>query len=271
MARLTKNGYKRKMIVFGAFLFMSIALTVTGFAAWVMSTNAKSEGAGNVEVGVVAEGNLTIALDDDVKFGNFSFEPVQGDTSGRVRQEKDPDGEGPLVAPYESLSLTISGKVGPVEYLDTFTCEIILPQGFAKAVELNYIVLPEGTQSTNSDGTISIVKEISLPAGAATGEKEFEVTIEFGWGSAFQVIESGAAENLNPSEYFDHELSFAADKYPDTAEGNANVKKVLEDLRACVYNYYEELNADGANREDVINAHKDDVLKYKVVLTATAN
>lgn len=41
MAKLTKNSYKRKVILFGVLLFMSIALISTGFAAWIMSTNAK--------------------------------------------------------------------------------------------------------------------------------------------------------------------------------------------------------------------------------------
>ena len=76
MARLTRNGYKRKMIVFGAFLFMSIALTVTGFAAWVMSTNAKNDqNQANVEVGVVQEGNLTITLTETSAPVKLIFDP----------------------------------------------------------------------------------------------------------------------------------------------------------------------------------------------------
>ena len=40
MARLTRNSYKRKIILFAVFVFISIALISTGFAAWVMSNDA---------------------------------------------------------------------------------------------------------------------------------------------------------------------------------------------------------------------------------------
>lgn len=42
MAKLTRNSYKRKIILFGVIVFMSIALISTGFAAWVMSQEKKA-------------------------------------------------------------------------------------------------------------------------------------------------------------------------------------------------------------------------------------
>ena len=62
--KITRNSYKRKIILFGIILFISIALISTGFTVWVMSTGAKEESEGGVEIGVVADANITI---DDLK------------------------------------------------------------------------------------------------------------------------------------------------------------------------------------------------------------
>ena len=64
MAKLTRNSYKRKIILFGVIVFMSIALISTGFAAWVMSQEKKASTNGNVTVGAVTEGNIEITLDE---------------------------------------------------------------------------------------------------------------------------------------------------------------------------------------------------------------
>ena len=265
MARLTRNGYKRKMIVFGAFLFMSIALTVTGFAAWVMSTNAKNDqNQANVEVGVVQEGNLTITLTEPATPVKLIFDPKEDDTTGRVRKDSE-------ATEFENLTFTVKGKVSPIEYLANLKYELVLPAGMQKAVEYGYIVLPEGC--SYAEGTTA-GKVIYQPSGVVSGDHEFTIVITFQWGAAFN--------GLNPGEYFDSTESFTS--YPDTAEGNAKVKKVLEDLRAMVYGYYDLFFvSDGETvdytqpvsdsaRAAVIEAHKNDAAPtYKLVITATAN
>ena len=62
MAKLTRNSYKRKIILFGVFVFMSIALISTGFAAWVMSQNAKEEVSGNVNVSTMTDASVSIKI-----------------------------------------------------------------------------------------------------------------------------------------------------------------------------------------------------------------
>ena len=81
MAKLTRNSYKRKIILFGVFVFMSIALISTGFAAWVMSADDKVEDDGNVDVGVVKDSTIDIIFDDEdyIKNFEFLFEPAAGD------------------------------------------------------------------------------------------------------------------------------------------------------------------------------------------------
>lgn len=267
MPRLTRNGYKRKMIVFGAFLFMSIALTVSGFAAWVMSANAKNDqNQANVEVGVVTDANLKITITEPESPVKIVFEPLFSDNSGRVRRELDA-----TAAECENLTFTVKGKIGPIDYLDNLSYELVLPEGMKKAVEANYIVLPAG--SSYAEGT-GLGVEVYRPTGAdLSGEREFVITITFQWGSAFN--------NMNPGEYFDNAASFT--NYPKTDAGNAKIKKVLEDFRAMVYDYYDEffVEVDGApdytkpksdsERAAVIEAHKNDAAPtYKLVITATA-
>ena len=61
--RLTRKSYRRKLIMFGFSVFMSLALTATGFAAWIISTNAQADGTVGVNVATINQGNLKVTLD----------------------------------------------------------------------------------------------------------------------------------------------------------------------------------------------------------------
>ena len=100
MARkMTRNSYKRRIIVIGIMVFACIALISTGFAAWIISTNATAEQNGNISVGKVTDSSITIE-DVQLSSSNFYFEPAEGDTTGRIRNN-DTD-------PSESLSVTVN-------------------------------------------------------------------------------------------------------------------------------------------------------------------
>lgn len=244
MARLTRNSYKRKIILFGVFVFMSIALISTGFAAWVMSADDKVENDGNVDVGLVNDSTIDIVLDDleGIEAFSFLFEPAPGDVKAegnRVHLEEVTDG----VAPSENLKLTITGHITNPGNLkeNGLTILLTLPVGMQKAVELNYIVLPDCVVET----PVTVEEDGS-----------FEYTIEIKWGSAFK--------GMNPSLYFDEDETGAA-------VSNAEVRKTLENLRACVYDYYDELNAASADRAAVIASHaSDDMPKFKLTIKAIA-
>ena len=240
MARLTRNSYKRKIILFGVFVFMSIALISTGFAAWVMSSDAEDTTQGNVSVGIVNDASLKINVTNkaDLEAFTFLFEPAKDDNTGRVRLDSDDP-------KTEELTFTIEGNITNAEILadNGFTIEMLLPEGMQKAIELNYIVAPE---------CVGEAKVITLD-----GEGNFSYTLTFKWGTAF--------EGINPSLYFDNDED-------GLAVSDAEVKTILEDLRACVFNYYDELNTPGANRAEVIQAHEADELpKFEVKLIAKAN
>ena len=246
MARLTRNSYKRKIILFAVFVFISIALISTGFAAWVMSSDAQLDASGNVEVGLVSDSSLKIELtyeENDVKIENFSFlfEPAAGDKTGRVRLDND--------ELSESLVYTIKGKISNPQILaeNGLTIKMGLPEGMQKAIDLNYIVAPE---CASSEKVITV-----------EDDGTFEYKLEFKWGSAFG--------DINPSLYFDNNEE-------GLKVSDADVKIILENLRACVYNYYDALTADGANRAEIIAQYDGEgetvaTPKFKVTLVAKAN
>ncbi|MGM9900319.1 MAG: hypothetical protein ACI32E_07070 [Bacilli bacterium] len=287
MAKLTRNSYKRKVILFGVLIFISIALISTGFAAWVMSTNSKKDvDQGNISVGTVTDSSLTF---NEVLISNkdIYFEPAADDYSGRVRLGS---GEG---VHAESLKTTVTGNVTPKAYLGQLKVYLVVTEGVYNALTgtSNYITLEtaDGAKMSTEDlqkllvkGTMNSEGKIEYSSAALEGKGlilytsgsepvfsnanysvntsdpdkvSFTINVNFGWGSTFG--------NVNPSKYYDE---VEAGK----AISDNMVKKTLEDFRAELYGYKAAL--DGAeNRDEVITAHAGDKLQFQVVLSATAN
>lgn len=247
MARLTKNSYKRKIILFGVLVFMSIALISTGFAAWVMSTNATNDDVtGNVTVGTIKDGNLTISnvvISSDAK--SFKFEPLATDNTGRVRFDTE-TGES------ESLKITIKGEVAPIEFLGELKYEIVIPESVKAASDAGYIVLPDS--ASTAQGTGGTVYSFT----PGTGTLEFEFEIEFKWGAKFG--------EMNPGLYYD-------DDENGKLVADTEVKQALEDFRAILYGYDTELvGLDPVEREAKIAEHKSDAgPQFQVYITAKSN
>lgn len=203
MAKITRNSYKRKIIMFGIMLFVSIALISTGFAAWVLSTQAKKDGKGNVTVASVTDASFVITFDkitdqygtvitnaDELK---FSFEPVKDDNSGRVRW----DGTN-----CENLVLTFEGTVTNYKYLGTFNVKMGISDDIQKLVNEGYITLPS-CATTDGKYIYSTVDSTSVESGGVIsfteqedGTAKFTYKIAFGWGEKFG--------GVNPSLYYDN-------------------------------------------------------------------
>lgn len=254
MARLTRNSYKRKIIMFGIFIFAAIALISTGFAAWVMSTNAKdSTGPGNVSVGTVTDASLEININNKNAVGSFIFEPSEGDITGRVRVDE--------TGAHESLKVTLTGTVAPKKYLKTLIIKLSVVEtdtnnetkftaGIKKAAELGYIDLPKEYFSETG-------KVIQFTGNDDGDNYSINETISFAWGKSF--------EGVNPSIYYDENEE--GKKVSDD-----EVKKTLEDLRACIYGYYDELYAQDADREQVIKNHANDTApQFIITIEAKTN
>ena len=210
MVKMTRKSYKRRKIILGVSLFSSVALVSTGFAAWVLASQAEAIESGNITVGTVSDSSIKIS---NVQFkddnDSFIFEPKEEDTAGRVRN----DGVN-----FENLSVTVTGEISPNTYVSSATIEMEVPEGITAAIGKNYLVLP--TCATSAQ-TLTLNPKESPDETVST----FEYTITFVWGSAFN--------GKNPGEYYDED---EAGKLVD----DETMKSTLEDLKTCIYNSQEE-------------------------------
>ena len=276
--KITRNSYKRKIILFGLFLFISIALISTGFTVWVMSTGAKEDFEGGVEIGVVSDANITITdlkiykevietvvdpetnISKDVKQLSevaknkfiFDFEPLASDNTGRVRYSKG--------GAYESLVLVVKAFISPREYVGKVTIKLEVPQGVIDAAEQGYITLPECATIMGGDLCIELeegddellAETIKNHRGedVPTGRLLLNYRIEFGWGEKFG--------GMNPGLYYD--------SHPEgMLIENSKVKEQLEKFRSLVYGY--EYKPDATDEE--LLAHASPL--YKLTITANIN
>ena len=212
MAKLTRNSYKRKIILFGVIVFMSIALISTGFAAWVMSQEKKKSTSGNVTVGAVTEGNIEVIL-DELTVKDFKFEPKESDTTGRVRN----DGTN-----FESLTVTVTGTIKNTQFLKEATIKMNVKDAVKQAETAGYIILPE---CANSEVVLTLTE-------SGTNEKKFSYDITFKWGSKFG--------GENPGEYYDSAAFNPSEGELSSFEGTqeekitAYIKSVLDAFHALM-------------------------------------
>lgn len=248
MAKLTRKSYKRKKIAFAAVILGGVALVSSGFAAWVLSTNAKANASGGATVGQVEKGNLKLTVtskigeaDTALDQGHFDFDTRKDDNTGRVRAK-----EGQTT--FENLSITYAFTVmSPIENFSDLTIQLSAIKGkdnqvLDKAASSNYITLPDcygKTITLKADGTKNIPNSESgkfvqdsavmftykkLAEGVnRTGDDsdvvyhhqwEASYTINFKWGSLFG--------GDNPGLYYDSPAGLEA----------ADDKKVEETLNA---------------------------------------
>lgn len=212
MVKLTRNSYKRKIILFGVIVFMSIALISTGFAAWVMSQEKKQSTSGNVTVGAVTEGNIEVIL-DPLTVKDFKFEPKESDTTGRVRN----DGTN-----FESLTVTVTGTIKNTQFLKEATIKMNVKDAVKQAETAGYIILPE---CANSEVVLTLTE-------SGTNEKKFSYNITFKWGSKFG--------GENPGEYYDSAAFNPSEEELSSFEGTqeekitAYIKSVLDAFHALM-------------------------------------
>lgn len=212
MAKLTRNSYKRKIILFGVIVFMSIALISTGFAACVMSQEKKQSKSGNVTVGAVTEGNIEVIL-DELTVKDFKFEPKESDTTGRVRNDN---------TNFESLTVTVTGTIKNTQFLKEATIKMNVKDAVKQAETAGYIILPE---CANSEVVLTLTE-------SGTNEKKFSYDITFKWGSKFG--------GENPGEYYDSAAFNPSEGELSSFEGTqeekitAYIKSVLDAFHALM-------------------------------------
>ena len=237
--KMTRNSYKRKIIVLGIMIFMSIALVSTGFAAWVISRDAKAEDEGNISIGVVQSETMEVTI-NEADNHSFSFEPEENDTTGRVR------GNGV----WEQLSFKFTGKVTNTGYLKADTTgkyvniklDLEGAPGIKAAADAGYIVLPECADSW---------VKVYVVNNDETNEATFEYTVEFEWGTKFG--------GMNPSKYYDeHDDGLAVN--------DLDVEGQLNEFRKIMYNV-----TDGTYDPTVDYSTGPNAPTYTIIVLAEVN
>ena len=264
--KITRGHYNRKLLTFGAMLFLAIALISTGFAAWIMSSGAETGfDDGNLSVGVVTESDLKFS-DYQITAGSTAllFEPAKGDVTGDIK------GNG---TEYESLTFTLTTTLTPIEYLDEIQISMTFPETVVAAHNAGYIVLPDCALLASGQ-VLTIVemnesKEIVITNPESKGIKvtavktadgkglELTVAVEIAWGSKFG--------GENPSTYLDEKTSLSA--YEKKVE-LYNFKKTIYGL-----SFENETDADGKIKSELLKQVFDhtQTLQYSLDLFATVN
>ena len=256
MARLTKNSYRRKIVVFGLLVFMSIALISTGFAAWVMSQGAKEDTSGNITIGVVEDGRITLSNlvykpvvyqynedysdivlleGDNYKIAtndgfNFKFEPLFNDKNGAITWEGIKEVDGVKSTSCEIMELQVSGFVTNHHLLNggVLNIELTVSKGVYDCIQEGYITVPNGftLKEASQDGRTYIYKMDIKPNDNGI----FSFAVKFNWGTAFSGANPAGTVHDN-AETTNSELDL--------------VKAQIEAFRAILFGYYEDGTSDG--------------------------
>lgn len=253
--RLTRRAFRRKLIMFGVSIFSSLALTATGFAAWVLSQDANQEANGSIDVATITDKTIEmspITFVNDVN--SYTFDAQKGDNDGRVKW----DGEH-----YESLAVQAQWSVTNYDFVTNHTVEFLIPEGIHKSITAGHIVAPAGLiqKTTGSgDSATPATEELDLDGddtksvyyvyyynvalntkltgdngtdGPISWKKDaentrkvsFTLNLSFAWGETFG--------GVNPSVYYDNEGANVAIK---------TVEQTLRQLKLNAHNVTKDLS-----------------------------
>lgn len=250
MRKLTRKSYRRKRILLGVAIFLSVALIATGFGAFVLSSEQKVNQGGNVEVGTLTDSSLGITLTSD-KTQSFRFDAADGDILGRVQMDATKPEE------IEKLAVTVSGLIDGVDYLQKLTVELVIKDEAEKAqidaaISAGYIVAPECYgQAVSIIDLLDFDPSITDP----TEKNYFTYEVKFKWGSTFG--------EMNPSLYFDLPENAYVKEEDGSYSGieDLTVEKMLGDFYKKVYGAtdYATGSANGS------------APKFEIVITASAS
>lgn len=270
MKKTTRKSFSRKAIVAVVSVFLTISLTAVGFASWLISNNASTNGTGNVNASNVSDAILGVTIPNAANLGKINFGPLKDDTEGNIRfNEKEAED-------FESLKITVNGTINKFATLKQMEIKIQVPDSVIAAAGYG---LKDG--STNEYEVKSALPQyITLPAGAAdekgnlidpsktvvyqatdtkvftAGEGDsatFMFTVTFGWGELFK--------KGNPGKYLDNEIS---DKKVDNESALVDIAKA-ENTTAT----YTTLTAEA--KRDLLKAMKKAIAESEAKFTVVVN
>lgn len=270
MKKTTRKSFSRKAIVVVMCVFLTISLTAVGFASWLISKDASTEGTGNVNASNVSDAILGVTITDATNLGTINFGPLQDDIEGNVRYNKNEAND------YESLEVTVGGTIKNFATLKQMEIKIRVPDsvitaagyGLITGSEIEYevkenlpkyITLPAGAADKNGnliDSSKTAVYQATDTKVFTAGEGDtatFSFTVTFGWGELFQ--------KANPGKYLDNEIS---DKQVNNESELVDIAK-KENTAAT----YTTLTAEA--KRDLLKAMKKAIAESEAKFTVVVN
>ena len=156
--------------MFGLSIFMAIALSATGFAAWVISNDAENAQNGQVTVGAISDKAIEMSEPQFVNgIKNFVFEPNKADIDnpdtkevnegGRLQWDGSLDGDSNPIN-CENLSVTFETEIKNYTAVKDLYLEFNIKnpktQGILKAIKDGYIKAPSWLVLEFSEETYTI-------------------------------------------------------------------------------------------------------------------
>ena len=271
MKKLTRKTFSRKFVAIGLSAFLGVGLVSTGFAAWVMSSNATDETDSNVTVATLSDVSMSfkdVVIQDD-KSIVFGAEP--GDYSGRLISDGNEDA---------CLSIVIKGTIENAAQLGKLSAKLDLPSSIKTAVNAGYLVAPDSangvTLYTPALGEQAEYQHDDLRLNYTDDNTvSFSYTLKFAWGEKFG--------GMNPSLYYDFSYNGKTLKLEDGTEYIYDSALVGTQVGETSL-FYPALGKDVSNetmtsemqtfRETLSGSavsNQSAKLEYKLTLTATAN
>lgn len=270
MKKTTRKSFSRKAIVAVVSVFLTISLTAVGFASWLISNDASTNGTGNVKASNVSDAILGVTINNAPNLGTINFGPLKDDANGNVRYDKNEAED------FESLEITVTGTISKVATLKQMEIKIQVPDSVIAAagyglvagsetdyeVKSNlpkYITLPAGAADKNGNLIVSANKveyqatDTNVFAAGADDSATFSFNVTFGWGGLFK--------NNNPGKYLDNEI---LDKKVDNVDALLKIAKT-ENATAT----YTTLTAEA--KRDLLKAMKKAIAESEAKFTVVVN
>lgn len=274
MKKTTRKSFSRKAIVAVVSVFLTISLTAVGFASWLISNDASTNGTGNVKASNVSDAILGVTIEKADNLGTINFGPLKSDTTGNIQYTTENGEE------EESLTVTVSGSIDKYKTLDKMFITVKCPDSVLTAAGYTwnaegertyvydkakaYIALPACAVDTSGKvlplpdgkGNTAALEFANgnaiFTAGTDENNKKFSTTISFGWGALF--------EGNNPGRYLDGEDELAL------SEENKKALLAIINAGKAEGSKYITINAKGDAEA------KRDILKaMKVAITGAAS